>query len=346
MNHDVFISYSSQNKVAAQAICHTLEENGIKCWMAPRDIPPGSEYGDLIDLAIKSAKVFVVLFSKQAATSLWVKGELSIAFEEQKVIIPFRLDNTPLQGQNRVMLNQKHWIDAYPDYKTKFNELVSAVAQSIGKGIGTETTNDDASTLEVSTKIIETKHKEKRVSLKHIFDKVISVCQHTSKFWSIADLAICGAWMLLLVHQWGFRSRLVFLFLVVLRIWTNFLMKRRSKLTMVPLAILSLLCPSLLSECNYYICGGWIKFLLSSARALETFSSPIHYKLSDSFGDLPLPIIIFCVVWLIAIPWCIYIWHLCKKQLHPGGLGTLKTIGLCVYIPAMVFVCAFVEIPP
>lgn len=103
--------------------------------MAPRDIPPGSEYGDLIDVAIKSAKVFVVLFSKQASTSLWVKGELSIAFDEQKVIIPFRLDNTPLQGQNRVMLNQKHWIDAYPDYKTKFNDLVSAVAQSIGKGI-------------------------------------------------------------------------------------------------------------------------------------------------------------------------------------------------------------------
>lgn len=135
MNHDVFISYSSQNKEAAQAICHTLEQNGIKCWMAPRDIPPGSEYGDLIDEAIKKASVVVVLFSETAATSLWVKGELNIAFEEQKVIIPFRLDKTPLQGQNRVILNQKHWIDAYPDYKTKFNDLVGAVAQSIGKSI-------------------------------------------------------------------------------------------------------------------------------------------------------------------------------------------------------------------
>ena len=134
MNHDVFISYSSQNKEAAQAICHVLEQNEIKCWMAPRDIPPGSEYGDLIDEAIKSAKVVVVLFSETAATSLWVKGELNIAFEEQKIIIPFRLDKTPLTGQNRVILNQKHWIDAYPDYKTKFNDLVSAISQSIGKG--------------------------------------------------------------------------------------------------------------------------------------------------------------------------------------------------------------------
>ena len=141
MNHDVFISYSSQDNEAAQAICHTLEQNEIRCWMAPRDIPSGSEYGDLIDEAIKSSTVVVVLFSETAATSLWVKGELNIAFEEQKVIIPFRLDKTPLKGQNRVILNQKHWIDAYLDYKTKFNELVCAVAQSIGRNIKTKQEN-------------------------------------------------------------------------------------------------------------------------------------------------------------------------------------------------------------
>ena len=135
MNHDVFISYSSQDKEAAQAICHILEHNEIKCWMAPRDIPPGSEYGDLIDEAIKVSTVVVLLFSETAAASLWVKGELNIAFEEQKIIIPFRLDMTPLKGQNRVILNQKHWIDAYPDYKTKFKDLVIAVAQSIGKNL-------------------------------------------------------------------------------------------------------------------------------------------------------------------------------------------------------------------
>lgn len=133
MNHDVFISYSSQDMKAAQAICHALEQNEIRCWMAPRNIPPGSDYGDVIEEAIKSCKVVVVIFSETAASSQWVKGELNIAFEEQKTIIPFRLDNTPMKGQNRVMLNKTHWIDAYPDYKTKFNDLVSAVAQAIGK---------------------------------------------------------------------------------------------------------------------------------------------------------------------------------------------------------------------
>lgn len=133
MEHDVFISYSSKNKAAADAICHVLENNGIKCWMAPRDIPAGTEYGDLIDSAIKAAKVMVVVFSETAAKSSWVKGEMNIAFEEQKVIIPYRIDPTPFSGQNRVILNQKHWIDAYPDYQTKFTDLVDAVCNALGR---------------------------------------------------------------------------------------------------------------------------------------------------------------------------------------------------------------------
>lgn len=133
MNHDVFISYSSNDKVAANAICHNLESNNIRCWIAPRDIPPGEEYGDLIDEAIKRSKVFVVIFSEKSAMSQWVKGELNIAFEEQKTIIPFRIDNTPLTGQSRVMLNQRHWIDAYPNYEEKFFELTEAVTKALGK---------------------------------------------------------------------------------------------------------------------------------------------------------------------------------------------------------------------
>lgn len=135
MNHDVFISYSSQDIEAAQAICHVLEQNEIRCWMAPRNIPPGSDYGDVIDDAIKSCKAVVVLYSEKAASSPWVTGELNVAFEEQKTIIPLRLDKTPLKGQTRVMLNQRHWIDAYPDYKTKFNDLVKAVALAVGKDV-------------------------------------------------------------------------------------------------------------------------------------------------------------------------------------------------------------------
>lgn len=139
MNHDVFLSYSSQNIEAAQAICHVLEQNGIRCWMAPRNIPPGLDYGDVIEDAIKACTTVVVLFSEPASSSQYVKSEINIAFEEQKTIIPFRLDHTPLSGQNRLILNKTHWIDAYPDYKTKFNDLVEAIALSLGKEVQLDT---------------------------------------------------------------------------------------------------------------------------------------------------------------------------------------------------------------
>ncbi len=37
MAHDVFISHSSKNKPAADAVCHALEGDGVRCWIAPRD---------------------------------------------------------------------------------------------------------------------------------------------------------------------------------------------------------------------------------------------------------------------------------------------------------------------
>ena len=62
MDHEVFISYSSANIQTAQAICHALESNRIKCWMAPRDIRPGAEYGDIIEEAIVACRKFPVKY--------------------------------------------------------------------------------------------------------------------------------------------------------------------------------------------------------------------------------------------------------------------------------------------
>ena len=135
MNHDVFISYSSRNKPTALAICHVLEEHGVRCWMAPRDIPPGADYGDVIDEAIVACRLFVLVFSEPASLSQWVKGELNLAFTEKKIIIPYRIDETPLKGAMRLILNQTHWVDAYPDAESKFGELVEAAERFLGRSV-------------------------------------------------------------------------------------------------------------------------------------------------------------------------------------------------------------------
>ncbi len=41
--HDVFLSYSSQDKTWADSACAVLERHRVRCWIAPRDITPGDE---------------------------------------------------------------------------------------------------------------------------------------------------------------------------------------------------------------------------------------------------------------------------------------------------------------
>lgn len=133
MNHDIFISYSSKQKSIADGVCHYLEENGFKCWMAPRDIPVGSDYGDLIEEAIKTSKVVVLVFSQTASISKWVKGEINVAFTEDKSILPFRVDETEIKGGFRLMLNQMHWIDAFPHYADRLPDLLSSICGFLGR---------------------------------------------------------------------------------------------------------------------------------------------------------------------------------------------------------------------
>ena len=137
MNHDIFISYSHKNITAAQAICHELEDKGIKCWMAPRDIPVGAKYASVISKAIVHSRIVVLVFSDYSARSPWVESEINIAFSNRKTIIPYKIDKTNYEEFDEfyLMLNNRHWIEAYPDYKTRFKELVTIVAQTLGRNV-------------------------------------------------------------------------------------------------------------------------------------------------------------------------------------------------------------------
>jgi ABC-type branched-subunit amino acid transport system substrate-binding protein len=69
MAHDVFVSYSSQDKSTADAIVASLEANGIRCWVAPRDIMPGTDWGEAIVEAIEQSGTMVLVFSAHSNTS-------------------------------------------------------------------------------------------------------------------------------------------------------------------------------------------------------------------------------------------------------------------------------------
>jgi hypothetical protein len=65
MARDVFISHSAQDKKVAETICGALEQGGIQCWVAPRDLRPGRSFPGEITRAIQQSKVILMIFSRQ-----------------------------------------------------------------------------------------------------------------------------------------------------------------------------------------------------------------------------------------------------------------------------------------
>jgi hypothetical protein len=110
--HDVFISYSSKDKPVADTACALLEAKGIRCWIAPRDIQPGIDWGDSIVNAISGTRVMVLIFSSSANGSSQIKREVNQAIEKGVAVIPFRIEDVLPSGAMEYYLDVTHWLDA------------------------------------------------------------------------------------------------------------------------------------------------------------------------------------------------------------------------------------------
>jgi hypothetical protein len=134
MNYDVFVSYSKQDKVVADAVVSALEHKGIRCWYAPRDIKPSADWGDSITEAISECKIVLLIFSKNSNQSQRVRDEVYFAISEEKVILPFRIENLDPTGAMRLHLSSRHWLDAYqPSWQAHIDGLVSSIADTMGR---------------------------------------------------------------------------------------------------------------------------------------------------------------------------------------------------------------------
>jgi len=112
MPHDVFLSYAAADKATAFEVVKGLEDHGIRCWVAPRDIPAGSEYGEQIIDAVKGCRMFVVIFSAGANASPHVRREVERAVSAEKTIVPFRIEKIEPTGAMEYALGNTHWLDA------------------------------------------------------------------------------------------------------------------------------------------------------------------------------------------------------------------------------------------
>jgi hypothetical protein len=113
MAHDVFISYSSKDKPSADAACAKLEERGIRCWMAPRDILPGADWSSSIIDGINEAAAMVLVFSAHANASQQIKREVERAVNKGIPVIPLRIENVAPEKSLEYFISTPHWLDAF-----------------------------------------------------------------------------------------------------------------------------------------------------------------------------------------------------------------------------------------
>lgn len=112
MAHDVFVSYSTKDKPVADAVVAGLENKGIRCWVAPRDILPGSNWGDAIVNAIQGSRFMVIILSENSNQSKQVLREVERAVNNNVIIIPFRIEEIDPTGAMAYFLSTEHWLDA------------------------------------------------------------------------------------------------------------------------------------------------------------------------------------------------------------------------------------------
>jgi hypothetical protein len=130
MAHDVFISHSSKDKAIADAVCARLEARGLRCWIAPRDVPHGASYGAAIIDAIHGSRVMVLVLSGHANASRHIPNEIERAVSHGVTVLPIRIEDVQPAKALDLFIGSVHWLDAMtPPLDRHLDQLAESVSR-------------------------------------------------------------------------------------------------------------------------------------------------------------------------------------------------------------------------
>ncbi|MCX6686611.1 MAG: toll/interleukin-1 receptor domain-containing protein, partial [Methanoregula sp.] len=112
----------------ADAVCAKLESQGIRCWIAPRDVSPGINFPEAIVGGIEGSRVMVLIFSSHSNRSQHVIRELTTAVKRELIIIPFRIENVEPTKSMEYLIGIPHWLEAItPPLERHLDNLVGSI---------------------------------------------------------------------------------------------------------------------------------------------------------------------------------------------------------------------------
>jgi len=108
-NSKIFLSYSWKDKALARRFVADLKKiaNTLEIWVDQSSVFVGENLVERIDKGLEWCDTVLLIWSKAASQSNWVKKEWTTAFYFGKKIVPCKLDDTPLPP----LLASTVWID-------------------------------------------------------------------------------------------------------------------------------------------------------------------------------------------------------------------------------------------
>ena len=90
---DVFLSYARGDRALAGRLAHAIADSGLSVWW-DRHIKGGAEFSRDIETELDAAAKIVVLWSKEAVVSRWVRDEAGVAADSKR-LVSVTVDGTP-----------------------------------------------------------------------------------------------------------------------------------------------------------------------------------------------------------------------------------------------------------
>ncbi len=129
-NRAAFISYAKADAKKAHRIAELLEQGGVRCWIAPRDVKPGAPYGDEIISGIETSSAFILVLSSESNTSDFVAREVERAISKKKPVLPVRIENVEPSRALQLFISGTQWIDVFSGrFATHMDRLAKRLAE-------------------------------------------------------------------------------------------------------------------------------------------------------------------------------------------------------------------------
>lgn len=124
----IFVSYAHEDKKLVESVCQKLSSAGLSIWI-DKEIHHGESISSRIVKAIERARFVLFFSSKYSNKSDYCIGEVLVAVQKKKCIIPIKIDPTDYCDDLLVHLIRLHYVNFINGFsQDEYNELFSVLS--------------------------------------------------------------------------------------------------------------------------------------------------------------------------------------------------------------------------